>query len=117
MSARAAELGPPAATQAAGTDRLPAAVVAHARASGAARTRRLLLATDLGEASASATDQAVGLAPSLGASLLAVSVIDPGSLLLPGGRYRARIDQVRERLQRDAEAVGGPRRRLGGRGV
>jgi nucleotide-binding universal stress UspA family protein len=113
MTATARELGLPAATQAAATDPLPAAVVAHARASGAARIRRLLLATDLGEASASATDQAFELAASLGASLLAVSVIDPGSLLLPGGRYRARIDQVRERMERDAQALVARGRRTG----
>jgi len=113
MSATARDLGPPAAAQAAGIDPLPAAVVAHARASGAARIRRLLLATDLGEASASATDQAFELAASLGASLLAVSVIDPGSLLLPGGRYRARIDQVRERMERDAQALVARGRRTG----
>jgi universal stress protein A len=74
-------------------------------ARAAARPRRLLLATDLGEASASATEQAFELAGSLGASLLVVSVIDPGSLLLPGGRYRARVDQERERLEVAAQAL------------
>jgi universal stress protein A len=74
-------------------------------AKAAARPRRLLLATDLGEASASATEQAFELAGSLGASLLVVSVIDPGSLLLPGGRYRARVDQERERLEVAAQAL------------
>ena len=76
-----------------------------ARATPAARTRRLLLATDLGEASAAATTQALELAASLGASLLAVSVIDPGALALPGGRFRARVDQERARLERDAQAL------------
>jgi universal stress protein A len=70
-----------------------------------ARPRRLLLATDLGEASASATEHAFELAGSLGASLLVVSVIDPGSLLLPGGRYRARVDQERERLEVAAQGL------------
>ena len=60
-----------------------------------ARIRKLLLATDLTDASAAATDQAFELASRLGASLLAVAVIDPGSLSLPGGRFRARVDQVR----------------------
>jgi nucleotide-binding universal stress UspA family protein len=83
-----------------------AAVAASAaRATPAARVRRLLLATDLGEASAAATDQAFSLAASLGASLLVVSVIDPGSLLLPGGRFRTRVDQERARLEGDAQAL------------
>ena len=55
--------------------------------------QKLLLATDLSEASESATDEAFELAERLGASLLIVSVIDPGSLLLPGGRFRVRIDR------------------------
>jgi nucleotide-binding universal stress UspA family protein len=67
--------------------------------------RKLLLATDLSEASESATDHAFDLASSLDAALLIVSVIDPGSLLLPGGRFRARIDQVRERREQLAQAL------------
>jgi nucleotide-binding universal stress UspA family protein len=66
---------------------------------------KLLLATDLSEASSSATDQAFDLAARLGAALLVVSVIDPGSLLLPGGRFRARVDQVRERREQQAQAL------------
>jgi nucleotide-binding universal stress UspA family protein len=60
------------------------------REAAAAPGMRLLLATDLSEASSSATDQAFDLASRLGATLLVVSVIDPGSLLMPGGRFRAR---------------------------
>jgi nucleotide-binding universal stress UspA family protein len=82
-----------------------AVATSAARATPAARARRLLLATDLGEASAAATDQAFSLAGSLGASLLVVSVIDPGSLLLPGGRFRTRVDQERARLEADAQAL------------
>jgi nucleotide-binding universal stress UspA family protein len=67
--------------------------------------KKLLLATDLSEASSSATEQAFDLAARLGASLLVVSVIDPGSLLLPGGRFRARVDQVRERREQQARAL------------
>lgn len=67
--------------------------------------KKLLLATDLSEASSSATEQAFELASRLGASLLIVSVIDPGSLLLPGGRFRARVDQVRERREKQAQAL------------
>ena len=69
------------------------------------RVEKLLLATDLAEASAAATDEAFELAARLGASLLVVSVIDPGSLLLPGGRYQARVDQVRERREVLAQAL------------
>jgi nucleotide-binding universal stress UspA family protein len=67
--------------------------------------KKLLLATDLSEASSSATEQAFELAARLGAALLVVSVIDPGSLLLPGGRFRARVDQVRERREQQAQAL------------
>ena len=67
--------------------------------------KKLLLATDLSEASYSATEQAFELAGRLGATLLVVSVIDPGSLLLPGGRFRARVDQVRERREQQAQAL------------
>jgi len=66
---------------------------------------KLLLATDLSEASSAATEEAFELAARLGASLLVVSVIDPGSLLLPGGRFRARIDQVRENREQAAQAL------------
>jgi nucleotide-binding universal stress UspA family protein len=75
--------------------------------------RKLLLATDLSEASSAATDQAFELAVRLGASLLVVSVIDPGSLLLPGGRFRARVDQVRERREQQAQALVERGRELG----
>ena len=69
------------------------------------RVRKLLLATDLSEASTAATEEAFELAGRLGASLLVVSVIDPGSLRLPGGRYHARMDQVRERREAMAQAL------------
>lgn len=66
---------------------------------------KLLLATDLSEASTAATEEAFELAGRLGASLLVVSVIDPGSLRLPGGRYHARVDQVRERREAIAQEL------------
>ena len=69
------------------------------------RVDTLLLATDLSEASTSATEQAFDLASRLGASLLVVSIIDPGSLLLPGGRFHARMDQVRERREIIAQSL------------
>jgi nucleotide-binding universal stress UspA family protein len=51
----------------------------------------VLLATDLSATSTPAETEAVRLAAGLGARLIAVSVIDPGTLRLPGGRYRARV--------------------------
>ena len=78
---------------------------APAAAPRGGRKRTLLLATDLSEASASATEEAFDLASRLEARILAVSVIDPGSLLLPGGRFRARVDQVRARREQLAQAL------------
>ncbi len=75
--------------------------------------QKLLLATDLSEASSSATEHAFELASRLGAALLIVSVIDPGSLLMPGGRFRARVDQVRERREQQAQELVERGRRLG----
>jgi universal stress protein A len=64
--------------------------------------RQIILATDLGPASAPATDAAFRLAAALGSRLLAVSVIDPRTLQLPGGRFRSRVDQERGRLEEAA---------------
>jgi nucleotide-binding universal stress UspA family protein len=75
------------------------------------RFSKLLLATDLSEASAGATDQAFELAERLGASLLVVSVIDPGALRrAPAPRTASltgplRMDQVRERREHVAQAL------------
>ncbi len=63
---------------------------------------QIILATDLGPASSAATDEAFRLAAALDARLLAVSVIDPRTLQLPGGRFRSRIDQERGRLEEAA---------------
>jgi nucleotide-binding universal stress UspA family protein len=60
---------------------------------------QIVLATDLGPASASATEEAFRLAAALRARVLAVSVIDARSLQLPGGRFRTRVDQERDRLE------------------
>ncbi len=60
---------------------------------------QIVLATDLGPASDAATDEAFRLAAALGAKLLAVSVIDPRTLQLPGGRFGRRIDQERSRRE------------------
>jgi nucleotide-binding universal stress UspA family protein len=65
----------------------------------------VLLATDLSSTSSPAESEALRLAASLHARLVAVSVIDPGSLRLPGGRYRARVDQVRSERETAAQAL------------
>lgn len=62
------------------------------------------MATDLSSASEAATLRALDLAVDLGASVLAVSVIDPRALRLPGGAFSRRIDQVR--AVREAEVQG-----------
>ncbi|MEO5918106.1 MAG: universal stress protein [Candidatus Limnocylindrales bacterium] len=66
--------------------------------------RRILLATDLSPASEEAGLQALDLARDLAAELLVVSVIDPGTLRMPGGRFGTRVDQVR--VTREAAAQG-----------
>jgi nucleotide-binding universal stress UspA family protein len=66
---------------------------------------KVLLATDLTDTSGPATDEAMRLAVATGASLLAVSVIDPGSLRLSGGRFRERVDQVRARREAAAQEL------------
>jgi nucleotide-binding universal stress UspA family protein len=78
---------------------------AATRWTGPSPTRRLLLATDLSPTSAPATNEAFEVAGRLQAELLIVSVIDTASLRLPGGRFRARVDQVRERRQAAAQAL------------
>ena len=88
-----------------GKDSAPAPGSARVSERPTDRVEKILLATDLTDASASATDQAFDLAERLDASLLIVSVIDPGSLLLPGGRFRVRIDQVRELREQLAQVL------------
>jgi nucleotide-binding universal stress UspA family protein len=74
---------------------------ATARSAAGARPgyRQVLLATDMGPSSVAATEEAMRLAGALGARLLAISVIDPRTLQLPGGRFRSRVDQERGRLE------------------
>jgi nucleotide-binding universal stress UspA family protein len=71
--------------------------------SSSSRFRTVVLATDLSPTSEAATTAALDLASSVGARLLAVSVVDPGSLRMPGGRYLARVDQVRAERERFAQ--------------
>ncbi len=65
----------------------------------------VLLATDLSATSDPAEAEAMRLAGALGARLIAVSVIDPGALRMPGGHYRARVDQVRTEREVAAQAL------------
>jgi nucleotide-binding universal stress UspA family protein len=92
-----------------GSEAPPAVAAAAASAPSAAHQRsgfrQIVLATDMGPASAAATDEAFRLAGALGARLLAVSVIDPRTLQLPGGRFRSRVDQERERLEAAASEL------------
>ena len=77
----------------------------HSAPSPALEIRRVLLATDLSPTSALATEWAFDLAARNDAALLIVSVIDPRELVLPGGGFRARIDQVRERREAAAQTL------------
>lgn len=65
----------------------------------------VLLATDLGPASAHAAELALDLADRLAGPLLIVSVIDPLRLRLPGGRFATRVDQVRATREAAAQAL------------
>jgi nucleotide-binding universal stress UspA family protein len=71
---------------------------AQAREAARQTLRRILLATDLTETSELATQQAIALAAALEATLIAVTIIDPGRLRV-GGRP-ARVDQVRSERER-----------------
>ena len=67
--------------------------------------RRILLATDLTQASEVATDWAFALAERNGADLLVVSVIDPRELRQESHRTGLRWDQVRDRRQAAAQEL------------
>ena len=67
--------------------------------------RRILLATDLTDASEVATDWAFALAERNGADLLVVSVIDPHELRQESQRTGLRWDQVRDGRQAAAQAL------------
>jgi nucleotide-binding universal stress UspA family protein len=80
---------------------------------GSRRLDRILLATDLSGATAAATDEAFQLASRLGATLLIVSVIDPGSLHGPAGRFGSRVDQIRSHREAAATDLVARGRRVG----
>lgn len=69
------------------------------------QVRRILLATDLTQASELATDWAFALAERHGADLLVVSVIDPRELRQESHRSGMRWDQVRDRRQAEAQKL------------
>jgi nucleotide-binding universal stress UspA family protein len=71
----------------------------HNATGSKAAVRRVLLATDLSAASGRAAGEAIGIAFRSDAHLLVFSVIDPGRLRLPGGRFLRRVDQERSRVE------------------
>jgi nucleotide-binding universal stress UspA family protein len=75
------------------------------------RIRTILLATDLGPASADAADRAIELAAQLDAELLIVSVIDAGPH--QANAAGPRVDQVRDRREPVAQALVAQARRAG----
>jgi nucleotide-binding universal stress UspA family protein len=89
---------------------LPAVAQSVARSHRRA-IQRILLATDLSPASAGATDEALGLARSLHADLLVVSVIDPATPLASGPVVR--MDQRRAAREFAAQAIVVQGRRVG----
>jgi nucleotide-binding universal stress UspA family protein len=82
-------------------------------AGSARRVRTILLATDLGPASADAAERAIELAAQLDAELLIVSVIDAAQMLPDGVRAGPRVDQVRDRREPVAQALVTQARRAG----
>jgi nucleotide-binding universal stress UspA family protein len=82
---------------------------------GSGGIRRLLLATDLSSASELAADEAIRLAVQHSAQLIVLSVIDPGRLRLPGGRFLRRMDQERSRVESGAQMVVSRARAAGAR--
>ena len=69
--------------------------------------RRVLLATDLSPASEAAAREAIRLASDSHAELVVLSVIDPGRLRIPGGRFLRRVDQERARIETEARVLVG----------
>ena len=62
----------------------------------------IVLGTDFGPVSAAAERAAIRVAAQRGADLVIVHAIDSGTLRLPGGRWRERVDQARAGRERDA---------------
>ena len=66
--------------------------------------RRVLLAVDQRTAAKGSIEEAIRLASVEHADLLVLSVLEPSSLRLPGGRTR-RVDQERDRLETGARTI------------
>lgn len=92
-------------TSLAGTDRQAHDPCMNTVGTQATGVRRILLATDLKADSSAAAARAIELALELGVELLVVSVIDPASLRLPGGRFLRRVDQERARVEAAVQAI------------
>jgi nucleotide-binding universal stress UspA family protein len=93
---------------------IAAAPLSHpARMMSDHRVRTVLLATDLGHASADAAERAIDLAAQLEAELLIVSVIDDGRSVPDGGAVPPRVDQVRDERNSVAQALVMQARRAG----
>lgn len=67
--------------------------------------RRILLATDLGQASEAATDEAIQLSARLGASLVVLNILDPARLRDANGLPDPRVDQARARRERATQEI------------
>jgi nucleotide-binding universal stress UspA family protein len=77
----------------------------HTRSLATTAVLRVLLATDLSAASEQAANVAIKVALEHGAQLLVLSVVDPGRLRLPGGRFLRRVDQERARTEAGAQVI------------
>ena len=97
------------------TDRMRAREDVPPAEAGQTSVRRVLLATDLSSVSELATGRAIELAVHHGAQLIVLSVVEPGRLRLPGGRFLRRIDQERGRLESEAQLVVARARAAGAR--
>lgn len=88
------------------TTRLSGSIVAGPPPERAPSTSRpIVLATEFGAVSTAAEAVAIRSAVVADVPLVIVHAIDPGRLRLPGGVFRARIDQVRSVRERDAEEI------------
>jgi nucleotide-binding universal stress UspA family protein len=87
--------------------------VEDARSPSSPEIRRVLLATDLSPASARATEEALATATRARAQLVVLTVVDPGGLRLPGGRFVRRVDQERAEVEGGVQSIVARARALG----
>ena len=71
----------------------------------ATRHGPIVLGTDFGPVSEAAEAAAIRAAADRHVELVVVNAIDPGRLRLPGGRWHARVDQVRVTREQQASAL------------